>query len=51
MTGRLMCRKSEVRKARLAWKEICGDPFETWKNLPHVEQIWRERLVLKGLKR
>jgi tRNA pseudouridine13 synthase len=55
MTGRLMCRDSmaenpEVRKARLAWKTSGGDPFETWKNLPHGEQMSRERLVLKGLK-
>lgn len=56
MTGRLLCRDSEkespeVRKARLAWKESGGDPFETWKNLPHGEQMSRERLILKGLKR
>jgi TruD family tRNA pseudouridine synthase len=56
MIGRLMCRDSmienpEVRKARLAWKESGGDPCETWKNLPHGEQMSRERLVLKGLKR
>jgi TruD family tRNA pseudouridine synthase len=56
MTGRLMCRDSEtespeVRKARFTWKESGGDPFETWKILPHGEQMSRERLVLKGLKR
>jgi TruD family tRNA pseudouridine synthase len=56
MTGRLMCRDSEkespeVRKVRLTWKESGGDPFETWKNLPHGDHMSRERLVLKGLKR